>query len=380
MASRFDSAKYDTGDDVKNLGHVKSLPKLNTVDEVQLEAIGSPPSALTIGAPPSLPVYIRRHTLLTLQANLANIKLTSKFVDPFRRLLYGNFASRFQEVLSSSSFTMMVSSNTPTLFPAVFRKTTPKSFATVSVDGTKDWAFLKRDALQVYTGPSLDISTRKLPSKISKRLSKNLNLSSRKPTGLSSWFKRGFIFVHGRGALGLVGSGLVYSATIAEGEEIAVNKNSLIGVSVNGPHDLQNCVIEFSNPVTYLNIKFVNPKRPMHLKTAMDFVLEAKFYYCKTLQVTQRLKHKVFEENQDFVRVIGPRSILLQSGSPQELFEKSLELSRLATQFTLDTSANQESVKAPSDYLNVVTVAAGEKATIQSVADFKNSLHPQAKQ
>ncbi|GEQ70622.1 hypothetical protein JCM33374_g4300 [Metschnikowia sp. JCM 33374] len=360
-----------------NVDDVPGLPNLKSVDDVSLQAVGTPPSALTVAAPPSLPVYIRRNTLLTLQANLDHVTFTSRLISPFSRLAYGNFVSRYQEIVGTEPFNLLVSSNSPTWFPRFFSRTTSKSFTNISLDGSSDWAILKRDALQVYAGPSLEVSVRSLPSKISRRFSKQLKLTSREPTGLFRWFQSGYTFVHGRGALGLVGNGVVYSASISEGEVIAVNRAHLLGISVNGPHDLENCVVSFKNPVKIENIKIVPPPQVAKIQTWRDFWTQSKYYYWKAFDTFRNVRGRSLQHaigNQDFVKVVGPRTILLQSGAPQESFERKFNLPRLAPVNHVETSPVKPTEKVPADYLNIVTIDPKKGASIKSTNDFKDAL------
>ena len=64
----------------------------------------------------------------------------------------------------------------------------------------------------------------------------------------------------------------IYNINLNQNEEILINKNNLLGITVNGPYDLQNCIVKYEFPIinnanttnTNINIKepvtIVKPK------------------------------------------------------------------------------------------------------------------------
>ncbi|OBA23497.1 hypothetical protein METBIDRAFT_106434 [Metschnikowia bicuspidata var. bicuspidata NRRL YB-4993] len=359
------------------LDAVEELPTLRSVDDVRLEALGSPPQALSVAAPPSLPVYIRRNTMMTLQANMDHVRFQSRLLAPLQRLMSGNFVLRYQEIVGTEPFSVLVLASSPSWFPSLFSRTTQKSFTNLALDGAADWALFKRDALQVYAGPSLEISMRRVPARISRRFSKHLKLRLREPTGLYRWYRPGYTFVHGRGALGLVGNGMVYSASVAEGELIAVSRAHLLGISVNGPHDLENCIVAHKNPVKMENVVLVPPPQAASLNTWRDVWTQLKYYYWRLFDLLRKFRGRSMQQaigNQDFVKVVGPRTILLQSGVPQESFERKFDLPRLTPASHVQIVPEKLVENKPADYLNVVTIEPGKAPKIESTDDFKDGL------
>ena len=94
-------------------------------------------------------------------------------------------------------------------------------------------------------------------------------------TGLFSWKKLGYTLLSGRGKVGLVGNGSssgygssIYNINLNQNEEILINKNNLLGITVNGPYDLQNCIVKYEFPIinnanpTNTNIN-INIKEPV---------------------------------------------------------------------------------------------------------------------
>lgn len=141
------------------------------------------------------------------------------------------------------------------------------------LDGLNDWAILNKDAIQVYTGNSLSISVHSIPRYISKKLAKQLGTATtsgaatsgigglgsvfglgkgtaRIETGLRSLWNRGYTLLSGRGQVGLVGNGGIYQLDVGEQEEILINKRAILAITVNGPFDLENCVIKDTSTVS----------------------------------------------------------------------------------------------------------------------------------
>lgn len=352
---------------------VENLPSLKTTDVVKLEVVGVPPSVMSVSAPPSVEVYVRKGSLLTLQGNLRHITSSFQMLSPLKRLLYGNFAASYQKLIATGPISMLVTSNSPGLLAGWFLKSTTRSFASVSLDGKNDWAILKKDALHIFAGHSLNISMHPVPRRISRKLAKTLNFSTKEYTGLHKWSRLGFTFVSGRGVLGLVGNGLVYSANLLEGEEVSICKNNLLAVSVNGPYDLQNCVVKYNYPIEKVasQSRVILPVSIFHVKKWSDFVASCKHYYSKLSGFGTLFKStstNFLVGNQDFVTVIGPRTVLLQSGAPYESFERNFLLPKFPKKDMEFTK------KSSSDYLHYVTFDSVKGAKIESTPDFKDSI------
>lgn len=359
-----------------NLRSVEELPNLKSMGALKMEAIGNPPSAMSIGIPPSLPIYFRRHTLLAIQGDPLHISITNATVHFLKRLLFGNFVSRFQKLVGTEPLSLIVTSTPVSRLPSIIKNTTNKSFASLALDGICDWAILKPDALHVYAGPSVNIELYGLPRKISRQLARHLGTTGKESTGLFRWTRAGYTFVSGRGNIGIAGNGVIYALQIAEGEELSINRENLVGLSVNGPHDLQNCVIKYSHPVSEGVRKNIpasfTPPRVARVSSWHDFVINSKFYYWMFRGFLDNLRLKAPQHlvgNMDFVRVIGPRSILMQSGGSQQSFESSFKLGS-----TKGVKPTAQEERSPADYLNVVTIDASGKPSIESTADFRDRV------
>lgn len=356
----------------QNLAQVYKLPKLTASSELKLDVFGDPASAASLLLPPSLSVHIRRGSLLALQGNPNNVSMTPKYLNAAKRLLYGNLSSRYTLVVSTETIQMLVSSRADTAIPRLFRNTTLRSFASITLDGKYDWALIKRDALHVYGGPSLIVETLQIPQKISRQLAKTLGMRTRTNTGLFSWWKPGYTFVGGRGVIGVVGNGLVYSVDVAEGEEFAVNKSCLVGFSVNGPKDIQNIAVQHEQPPKYVPAVIMPPPKVARMQTRTDVLINIKHYSwlaAKALKDLWLLIRRHFSETPGFIRIIGPRTVLIQSGDPLNKYERSFQLASLESYGTPVPVKEEPVPRVAEDYLNTVTVGP-QGTTIESTNSF----------
>lgn len=362
----------------KNIEDIEALPNLKTKEAVTMEALGTPPSVMSIGTPPSLPVYVRRRTLLTIQGVYEHMSISNETRHFFKRLLYGNFVSRYQKLVGTEPFSLLVTSNPPSLLPSLYLNRSSRAFASINLDGINDWAILKPDALHAYAGPSLNIGMYRLPLRISRQLARRINLSDRESTGLFRWTRSGYTFVNGRGSIGLAANGVIYSVDVADGEEVSVNRDNLVALSVNGPYDLRNCVVNYTFRSDGKIPVAPAPPKMAQINSWSDFVVNTKYYWWKLSSFVQRFRRdppKLLVGYLDFVRVIGPRTILLQSGSKHQSFERNFLLPTIAPpKVTTTGPPGTEVEKTPSDYLNVVTIDPVKGPSIASASDFKDAV------
>lgn len=365
-------ASPDSSETQSNMVSVFQLPKLTADSKLTLEAVGEPPSAASVSLPPSLAVNIRRGSLLAVQGKSDNVSITQTRFEPLKRMLYGNLASRFTQVVSTEPVQLLVSARADTILPRIFTNKTIKAIAPIELDGKSDWALFRRDSLHVYSGPSLLIDTLKIPQKISRQLARDLGSKVRTETGLFSWLRAGYTFVGGRGVIGVVGNGLVYTVNVNAGEDFAVNKSCLLGVSINGPKDLQNSIVKLEQKTQAIPAVIMPPPKVAQIRTWTDFVINAKHYAwiaAKGIKDAYFFVRRQTRETPGFVRIIGPRTVLIQAGEPHDRFERSFELPSLESFGTPIASEEKPIPRIPADYLNTVTV--GPKGvTIESTDSF----------
>lgn len=357
---------------LENLANVYQLPKLISTNELRVESVGALLYSASVALPPSLAINIRRGSLLAVQGDPTHVSFSRKFLDPLKRFMYGNLTSRYTQVMCTEPMQLLVSSKADTPFRRLVRNSTPKALAPISLDGKSDWALLKRDSLHLFGGSSLMIETAKVPSKILRQLAKTLGSKRRSGTGLFSWWCPGYTLVGGRGVIGVVGSGLIYSVDVAASEEFSVNTSCLVGVSVNGPNDLQNVVVRAEQKPIQIPAVIVPPIRVLQVKTFNDAITNAKHYLwiaAKAIKDSWHYLKRHTSETPGFVRIIGPRTVLLQGGSNYNLYECNFEVPSLESYGTVLPMEEAPIPRVAADYLNTVTV--GPKGvSIESTDSF----------
>lgn len=373
-------AKPETVGNAEELAHYKSL------NRAEFQALGNPPSIMSINSPPSVPIYVRKGSLLAVygvgSSPVNSISSTLELLNPIKRFIFGGYSTSYQRIISTSPFSLLVSSK-----HRGFRFRTDdenKSFATLLLDGSSDWALLGRDSLQVFTGNALNINMYRIPKKVSKKLANSLQVPSDTLTGLRRWNKSGYTLVSGRGQVGIVGCGSLYNINLSASEEVLVNKNNLLAVSVNGPYDLQNCVARYSFSPIDNKLETPSPSE----KTTKTIINRFRFnsaglnkylgvltdFFKNLMNFTKTVKNNSFNTylgNQDFVKVVGPRNILLLSSTPSYTMKGYVEpTERLIQQ---KTGVNEIERKS-ADYLNTVTIQPGKGAVFESTPDFHESV------
>lgn len=349
-----------TTTDGSNIQDVETLTEYKSLEVARMKCLGNPQSMLLVDSPPSVPLYIRKGSLLSIfGSNSLSVNSNLQLISPFSRFLYGRFPSVYQKLHSTSPFSVLISSNTASWL-SFFTNSKNMTFAKLVLDGKNDWAILNKHALQVYTGNSLNINMYRLPGKISNKLKKLTgDVPTQLSTGLRKWYKLGYTLVSGRGQVGLVGNGNIYNINIAENEQLLINRHNLLAITVNGPHDLQNCISKHSFPVQ----ETIQPIAKTNFQ---------KYWFpLKSLFSTGKLNSQNFlVGNNQFLKIIGPRNLLIQSDQPH--FEsKSINLPSFPT--------NSKVQNKLQDYLSYATVTSDNQVKLRSTPDFQETINLEKK-
>lgn len=438
--------------DSENIGgRVTQLKPYQTLETAKFETLGTPPTILSIHSPPSVPIYLRRGSLLSIYGlkssnkNNSNtsaigsvniddgpiIRNTIEYPHWWKQLiLTGKFQS-FQKLISTIPISLLISSHNKSSAKA----TTDSSFVNLILDGLNDWAILNKDAIQVYTGNSLSVSVHSIPRYISKKLAKQLGTATtsgaatsgigglgsvfglgkgtaRIETGLRSLWNRGYTLLSGRGQVGLVGNGGIYQLDVGEQEEILINKRAILAITVNGPFDLENCLIKDTSTVSsqqslppssssllQLNAKskkqvtnktIAHPQSPPTSSTIAYHQL--KHYWSRASQSTKSLIKYFYQTyhnlktkwttytlgTSDFVKIIGPRNILIQSSynipKQRQQIQQKLQLHLFSNGHSDSVIPSTDSEKNPQDYLSYVTIDPKKGAVFSNTQNFKQTV------
>lgn len=369
-----------------NYSDVIAVPQNTSVNELNNEqgiykgstnfkGLGNPSTMLSVHVQPSTPIYIKKGSLMALfgveGSSLTLLRTNLHLVDPLKSLFYGGSSFMYQRCISTVPFSMLISPKRGSFFENSGQKT----FTTLTLDGRYDWALLNKSALQVYTGNSLNISKLKKPKHVSKMLSKILQLPRNSQTGLSSWDNLGYTLLSGRGLVGLVGNGSIYTITLKESEEILVNPKLLLALSVNGPNDLENCVAKYKMHLR----KDTNEKEEIPPNMNSEERVLPKNVWDKlnsSYRTISRLIWKTKEKlggringDNDFIKIIGPRTLFLESNFASTGINNSLSF---FSQFK--TSINCRIKQSSSDYLKYATTNRQNKTNFTSTPDFEDSI------
>lgn len=349
----------------ENIQNVKKLANNEVIETPNLVPIDS--TLLSVELPPSIPIYMKRGSLISIYgiSNLTTASITNQLeFHNALKLLYGDFSLLYAKYISTAKLSMLLTSNKKNWFN-LSKVTNNKSLSILNLDGSTDWALLHKGNLQFYIGDSLKIANHLLPRKISKKLSQLKQLPSSTRTGLPKFTNYSYNLLSGRGQLGLTGNGSIYNINLVDKEEILINKKNLLAITVNGPLDLQNCIIDYNSSSSgESDTKLVSPSGP---KSYFSNYPKVNQYIDKTLQILGLLKFHTKNYligNQQFIKVIGPRNLLIQSDInfkvpqiPKEDLNKSLK------------SFNSKT----KDFLNYVNVN-NSKVKISSTDTFRDSL------
>lgn len=360
-----------------------NLPNQKALNDPEFQSLGQPASVLAINSPPSVPIYIRKNSLLSIygidNSFVNSIKGLVEFINPLKKFIYGGYVSKYQKIISTVPFSLLVSASSKDFW---LRANRQKSFATLLLDGTNDWAVLNNTALQAYTGGTLNVSMFRSPKNISKSLANSLKITNATETGLFRWNNLGYTLLTGRGQVGLVGNGAIYNINLKENEEVLINRKNLLSISVNGPYDLQNCIVKYSFPITKPETDTIRPREEVPVQLNKDDVIPANNithywniikgysrHIINSFKKSQKSTYNFLVGNEDFVRVIGPRNLLLQSNSVASHSRSSNELPKPNL---LNIKANIE--QKSSDFLNYVTIEPGKGAVFKSTPNFRESV------
>lgn len=342
----------------ENIQNVKKLVNNEIIDTPNLVPIDD--TILSVELPPSIPIYMKRGSLVSIYgiSNLSTASISNLLeFQNIMKAFYGDFNLLYSKIISTSKISLLITANKKN-WMNLSRVTNSKSLSILNLDGSTDWALLQKGFLQFYIGNSLKISNFVLPKKISKKLSQLKQIPTATNTGLRSWFNYSYTLLSGRGQLGLTGNGSIYNINLIENEELLINKKNLLAITVNGPHDLQNCTVSYTSsenaPV---------PTRTTNL-TSSPRVNNYINKFLQTLGLIKLHTNNYLIGNQQFIKVMGPRNLLIQSDInfkipqiPKEDINKSLKLFNAKSK----------------DFLNYVNVN-NASAKITSTENFKDTL------
>lgn len=473
-----------TTTDLDNIGQVTQLKPYQTLETAKFESLGTPPTLLSIHSPPSVPIYLRRGALLSIYGLKSRNKSSSsssgvnsddgpiirnsiEYPQWWKRLILTGKFQTFQKLISTIPISLLISSKNKSNSSRYSGSNgsggaDDLSFVNLILDGLNDWAVLNKDAIQVYTGNSLSVSVHSLPRHISKKFAKQLgnptgggassgngifglgigasrggggssatsSSIARVDTGLRTLWNRGYTLLSGRGQVGLVGNGGIYQLDVGDQEEILINKRAILAITVNGPFDLENCILRDTSTVssttgTGVNVSAASSMlllRSLKLKLTLGQATtkgttatttatpppptsssmayyQLKHYWFRITQYTKSFLRYLAQTyhtlqtkwnnyslgTNDFVKVVGPRNILIQSSFniPRQLAKRQylqhnqglpILFSNGAESQEVVVKEGSESKSTPKDYLSYVTIDPKKGAVFANTSNFKQTV------
>lgn len=370
-----------------------------TKDEPTFRVLGTPQSTLSLTVPPSIPVHIKRGSLMSLYspgsetAIDSSVTSTMEISQPIRKFIYGGITSAYQHIRSTVPLNMLISAySTGGFWSAITshtKKEATKTFCNIAMDGTVDWALFQPKSLQVYTGNSLSITGKKFPirSKKSKRIT------------LGTFFHRGYSLMSGRGFVSLVGSGSIFKLSLGHDEEVYIRKSNILASTVKdisefATGDFQKAKInnKTRNQMELeqkraeeqnLKIKTLITTTETHTPTTWDklrvrFIKALNWIWYKVNDASNKVIG-----NGEYIKITGPRLLLLQTstGYDQFIFGSDIRGSYFKSRNIKETEKfikkEKELIKPVAtvgDNLSVVTIAKDGGIKYHNTENFNDEV------
>lgn len=353
---------------------------VENIESPTFKTIGSPASSLSITTPPSVPVHVKKGSVISVYSygqketgtgNNNFVKSTWEFAKPLRRLLLTGDSSTYQRIIGTVPLQLLVSA-----YDSVSSKSASvKSFVNLSLNGSYDWILFKPSSLQVYTGNSLNISVKSLPKR------------------LHNGFKnRGYTLLNGRGLASVVGRGSVFKVGLSIGEEIRVNRNNLFAISVREESEMNgnSAVINeawnsmnglFHETEKYKQVENKPKKLVLFNNPSIDTVISKAYKYTKKIfafaQTTKLYITDYMIGNGNYVLVKGPRTVLIETGSSNDrfvvnTFQRIEGVEKLEKFITKEEEWRKPKADV-GDNLGIVSIQNG-KASYKNVANFSDEV------
>ncbi|VEU21055.1 DEKNAAC102024 [Brettanomyces naardenensis] len=377
-----------------------------TKDEPVFTALGNPQSTLSLTVPPSIPIYVKRGSLMSLFAASSGAKIDStvtsnlKILHPLRRFFNGGITSTYQRLLSTVPLNLLVSAYPKggilsTITGNSTKIESTKTFCNIAMDGTMDWALFQPNSLHVYTGNTLLITSQKFPKKTTVLAPKKKKVD----TGLSSFFQPGYSRITGRGYISLVGSGSIFKLGLAENEEVYIKKGNVLASTIRDSTEFSSgyFIAEQLNNKTFEQRKseeekLENRQSEINLLTERtedytpNFLDKLESWIMKLTTSISKSSGRVARNiagNGSYIKVKGPRMLLIQTGSGEDQFIYN-SITRRSKKFGSSIEDSERFVKkerdltrpetSNGDNLSIVTIKSDGTVTHRNTEDFSDEV------
>lgn len=360
----------------------EASPIIDSIDVSDIKTptfktVGSPASTLSVTTPPSVPVHVKKGSVMSIYSysqkeseksqNNTFIKSTWEFTQPIRRMLLASDVSTYQKIIGTVPLEILVSAYRA----GSSRTASVMSFVNLPLDGSYDWALFQTNSLQCYTGNSLNISIKSLPKKLH-----------------DGFTNRAYTLLNGRGLASVVGKGNVFKVGLGAGEEIRVNRKNLFAVSIKDSAEL-NDESNFTTEVwdsmngLFQGVKHDNRMEPepktinIFNNPSVDTIITKIYQLSKSLiSYAYTTKSHITDYvigNGNYVLVKGPRTVLIETGSGNDKFVVNQFQNADGVAALEKFITKQDEWKKPKvevgDNLGIVSISNG-KTTYRNVPNF----------
>ncbi|CCE61821.1 hypothetical protein TPHA_0B01480 [Tetrapisispora phaffii CBS 4417] len=313
-ASIVNSGAKDTSTSVE----LFSLNRASVSDanESKFDVIGEPSTMAALTVPPTIPLYIRRGSLMAIYNN-SDSPIAMSFHWKFllhNLLKFGSLSSTvYQKLECKDRLNVLV---TPTflnfnVFPSA-RRNEFRTLSNLTLNGTTDWNVYGRDSIVSYEdNTSLEVSTPRA----------NMNIRNLFKRNLKSPFSNKYKVIKGRGNVLLSGNGSVYAIDLHnDTEEIIIKSEYLLAINgINQVH-INNSIEQYKLIDPQVEKLYDYKKLSLTVEEAKAFGAKQWLNYFKKVMgslvnLTQITYFRWLSKPNKFLKIAGPRTVLIQTAN-----------------------------------------------------------------
>ncbi|AGO11432.1 AaceriACR186Wp [[Ashbya] aceris (nom. inval.)] len=349
----------------------KDLFPSEELGSTRFELLGESGTLARASVPPGVSLYVRRGCMVSLynRSGLRDIAMSHQWLQPAVRMLrYRSLkASIYYRLSSPAHLNCLLAPNFTSQLLWRVRPAAGRTLCPLTLDGTSDWFVFGRDAVVAYESNSslvIQEGPFRRPFRRAHPLGSKLQL------------------LQGRGSLLLSGYGTVYRVDLKDaGDELILQRRHLLAVNGTAPADIHACASPYDMlpPVpaarTAPPLVSFGENRRIHIAWS-NFGLWLSAHASHIRSVVQHLYSRYLHGPSDFVKIRGPRTLMVQS-----MYSGSVPLpgvsGRSAHQplYTTDMDSLPElKVSDAKNYLSYASVGPDGKVSFRSTSDFKDTV------
>lgn len=349
----------------------KALFPSEDLGSTQFELLGESGTLARAAVPAGTSLYVRRGCMVSLynRSGLRDIAMSHQWLQPAARMLrYRSLkASIYYRLSSPAHLNCLLAPNFMSQQLWRARPVAGRTLCPLTLDGTSDWFVFGRDAVVAYESNSslvIQEGPFRWPLRRAHPLGSKLQLAQ------------------GRGSLLLSGYGTVYRVDLKDAaDELILQRRHLLAINGAAPADIHACATPYDMLPPARAARVVPPlvslsaDRRVHVEWSnLCRWFSAQASHARSL--AQRLYARYLHGPSDFVKIRGPRTLMVQS-----MYSGSAPLpsvpARAAPQplYTTDMDSLPElKVSDAKNYLSYASVGPDGNVSFRSTPDFKDSV------